>query len=147
MSMTSTVAITEDTNESLRTAVWAGVVVGIIQTFSPVGFWWLHQDVVWAIWLVGIAFIYIGFAVADGRPRIIATEATVTMCFAVVAAAAITVSPWLVVVGLVGHGLKDLWQHRTHFVRNTRWWPPFCAAVDFVCAAATAALLIADVHL
>ena len=27
---------------------------------------------------------------------------------------------------LAGHGLKDLWQHRSHFVANTRWWPPFC---------------------
>jgi hypothetical protein len=25
-------------------------------------------------------------------------------------------------------------QHRTRFVANTRWWPPFCAAVDFVVA-------------
>ena len=37
-------------------------------------------------------------------------------------------------LGLAGHGLKDLWQHRTHFVRNTRWWPPFCATVDWVAA-------------
>ena len=144
--MTSAAAITEDAaTESLRAAVWAGVLVGIIQTFSPVLFWWLHQDIVWALWLVGIAFVYIGFAVADGRTRVIATEATVTLAFVVIAAAAITVSPWLVVVGLVGHGLKDLWQHRTHFVANTRWWPPFCAAVDFIAAAVTAGLLIAGV--
>ena len=25
--------------------------------------------------------------------------------------------------------------HRTHFVANTRWWPPFCMAVDWVVAA------------
>jgi hypothetical protein len=31
--------------------------------------------------------------------------------------------------------LKDLWQHRTHFVANMRWWPPFCAVVDWVAAA------------
>ena len=145
--MTSTGALTEDAaTDSLRTAVWAGVLVGVIQTFSPVLFWWLHQDVVWALWLVGIAFVYIGFAVADGRTRVIATEATVTLAFVVIAAAAITVSPWLVVVGLVGHGLKDLWQHRTHFVANTRWWPPFCAAVDFIAAAVTAVLLMAGVN-
>ena len=40
-----------------------------------------------------------------------------------VAAAAVTGSPWLLVLGLAGHGLKDLWQHRRHFVANTRWWP------------------------
>jgi hypothetical protein len=31
--------------------------------------------------------------------------------------------------------LKDLWQHRTQFVANTRWWPPFCMVVDVVVAA------------
>jgi hypothetical protein len=35
---------------------------------------------------------------------------------------------------MAGHGLKDLWQHRTHFVANTRWWPPFCMVVDWVVA-------------
>ena len=55
--------------------------------------------------------------------------------FVVVAAAAVTGSAWLIVAGLAGHGLKDLWQHRTGFVAGTRWWPPFCAAVDFVAAA------------
>ena len=58
--------------------------------------------------------------------------------FVVVAAAAITATPWLLVVGFAGHGIKDFWQHRTRFVRNTRWWPPFCATVDFVVAAAIA---------
>jgi len=41
----------------------------------------------------------------------------------------------LLVAGLAGHGLKDLWQHGTHFVANTRWWPPFCMTVDWVVAA------------
>ena len=54
--------------------------------------------------------------------------------FVVISAAAIP-SPWLLVIGFVGHGLKDLWQHRTHFVSTTRWWPPFCMVVDWVLAA------------
>ena len=78
-----------------------------------------------------IASVYIGFAVADGRRRVFAVESSVASVFVVVAAAAVTGSPWLLVVGLVGHGLKDLWQHRTHYVANTRWWPPFCLVVDF----------------
>jgi hypothetical protein len=44
---------------------------------------------------------------------------------------------------LAAHGLKDLWQHRTQFVANTRWWPPFCATVDFVAAALIAVALTA----
>jgi hypothetical protein len=35
----------------------------------------------------------------------------------------------LIVIGLVGHGLKDLWQHRRQFVANTRWWPPIAVAI------------------
>jgi hypothetical protein len=52
----------------------------------------------------------------------------------VLAAAGITETAWILVVAFVGHGLKDFWQHRTHFVANTRWWPPFCAAVDWIVA-------------
>jgi hypothetical protein len=36
------------------------------------------------------------------------------------AVVAVTGSVWLIVVGLVAHGLKDLWQHRIRFVANTR---------------------------
>jgi hypothetical protein len=74
---------------------------------------------------------------------VIGVEIGVATGFIVLAAAAITVSPWLVVVGLLGHGVKDLWQHRTGFVANTRWWPPFCFVVDCVAAAVIAVLLVA----
>ena len=123
---------------SLR-ASWApivwGIVVGLVQAATPLVFWWLDTATVYALGLVGIAFIYIGFAVADGRPRVIAVESCVTFAFVVVAAAAVTATPWLLVAGLFGHGVKDLWQHRTHFVAGTRWWPPFCLVVDWVVAA------------
>ena len=125
--------------ESLRTTIMWGVGIGILQAFSPVGFPWLDSELVWALGLVVIASIYIGFAVADGRPVVIAVEVGVAACFIVLAAIAVTASPWLAVVGLVGHGIKDMWQHRRRFVANTRWWPPFCAAVDFVVAAIIAA--------
>jgi hypothetical protein len=46
----------------------------------------------------------------------------------------VTGSAWLLVVGYTGHGLKDFWQERIHYVANTRWWPPFCAAVDWLVA-------------
>jgi hypothetical protein len=59
----------------------------------------------------------------------IAVENSAAFTFVVVAAAAVTGSLWLLVAGLVGHGLKDLWHHRSHFVANTQWWPPFCMVV------------------
>ena len=97
--------------------------------------------------LVLIAAVYIGFAVADGRPKVIVAESSVASVFVVVAAVAITGSVWLIVVGLVGHGLKDLWQHRRQFVANTRWWPPFCLVVDWVAAAIIAVAIVTGVDL
>src|SRR5438552_2308456 len=71
------------------------------------------------------------FAVADGRQTRVVVESGVAAIFVVVAAAAVTRSAWLLVLGLGGHGLKDLWQHRTQFVADTWWWPPFCLVVDW----------------
>ncbi len=125
--------------------VW-GIVFGLLQAATPLIFWWLNSATVYALGLVLIAAIYVGFAVADGRPKIIAVESSVTFVFVLVAAAAITGSPWLLVVGFVGHGLKDLWQHRSHFVANTRWWPPFCMIVDWVLAAIIVGEIAAGMH-
>ena len=118
-----------------RQAILWGIVVGIVQAATPLAFWWLPNATIYALGLVGIAFIYIGFAVADGRPKVIAVESAVTFTFVLIAAAAVTGTPWLLVIGLAGHGVKDAWQHRTQFVSTTRWWPPFCMSVDFVVAA------------
>jgi hypothetical protein len=103
-----------------------------------------------AVWepagLPSASTVYIGFAVADGRWLVIAVETNVAALFVIVAAAAITESPWLLVVGLAGHGLKDFWQHRREFVANTRWWPPFCLVVDWVAATVIAVEIVAGVQ-
>jgi hypothetical protein len=130
---------------SLRAPVLWGVVWGALQAASPLGFWWLDPATVYALGLVLIAAVYIGFAVADGRPRVIAVEVGVAAVFVVVAAAGVTGPAWLLVVGLAGHGFKDLWQHRCQYVANTRWWPPFCLVVDWVAAALLVVLLAVGV--
>jgi len=122
-----------------------GVVVGVIQAASPLGLWWLDPATVYALSLALIAAVYIGFAVADGRPTVIAVEAGVAAVFVIVAAAGVTGPAWLLVVGFLGHGGKDLWQHRSHYVANTRWWPPFCLVIDFVAAAILVVLLTVGV--
>jgi hypothetical protein len=132
---------------TLRKPILWGVVWGCIQAASPFGFWWLDPATVYALGLALIASIYIGFSVADGRPKVIAVETTVAGAFVVIAAAGVTGSAWLLVIGLTGHGLKDIWQHRTQYVANTRWWPPFCVAVDWVAAALVAVAILAGVNL
>jgi hypothetical protein len=146
----SGVAATTETSRlahpvSRQVIAW-GVVVGVLQAATPLALWWLPNSTVYALGLAAIAAIYVGFAVADGRPKIIAVEVTVAMTFVLIAAAAVTGTPWLLVVGLGGHGLKDTWQHRRQFVANTRWWPPFCAAVDFVVAAIIAIEIAAGIN-
>jgi hypothetical protein len=111
----------------------------------PLALFWLDSRTVYALGLPLIAAVYIGFAVADGRRHVLAVETAVASAFVVVAAAAVTGSAWLIVAGLAGHGLKDMWQHRTGFVAGTRWWPPFCAAVDFVAAGLIAVAITAGV--
>jgi hypothetical protein len=130
---------------SLRAPVLWGIVWGAIQAAAPLGFWWLAPATVYALSLALIAAVYIGFAVADGRPTVIAVEAGIAGLFVVVAAAGVTGPAWLLVAGLAGHGVKDLWQHRRHYVANTRWWPPFCLVVDWVAAAILIVLITAGV--
>lgn len=126
--------------------IW-GLVWGAIQAASPLGLWWLDAATVYALSLALIASIYVGFAVADGRPTVVAVETTVAGAFVVVAAASVTGSAWLLVLGLIGHGFKDLWQHRTHYVANTRWWPPFCLTVDWIAATIIAIEIAAGLQL
>jgi hypothetical protein len=132
----------EGRRHALLVPVAWGVVVGVLQAASPLALWWLDAATVYAMSIAVIAAVYIGFAVADGRGKIVAVETTVASIFVVIAAVAVTGSAWLLVLGLVGHGLKDWWQHRTKFVANTRWWPPFCAAVDAVAAAIIAIAIV-----
>ena len=121
-------------HRSLRAPVLWGLVFGGLQAASPLAFRWLDPATVHALSITLIASVYIGFAVADGRPRIIAVEVTVAGLFVVLATTAAAGTPWLLVLGYAGHGIKDFWQERTQYVANTRWWPPFCAAVDWLVA-------------
>jgi len=98
------------TGPTCATDRWAAI--GEDQAATPFALWWLPPASIYAIGLVFIAAVYIGFSVADGRWKVIAAETTVATVFVVVAAA-VTGPAWLLVAGLTGHGLKDLWQHRT----------------------------------
>ena len=118
--MTQSETANPPTERSLRAPVLWGIVWGVIQAAAPLGFWWLAPATVYGLSLALIAAVYIGFAVADGRPRVIAVEAAVAGGFVVLAAVGVTGPAWLLVLGFAGHGLKDLWQHRRQFVANTR---------------------------
>jgi hypothetical protein len=133
-----------DVSTTNRALIW-GVAVGAAQAGVALAFWWLDPSTVHALMIVLIAAVYIGFAVSDGRTKVIAVESVVVGVLFVVAAVAVAVTPWLLVVLYVAHGAKDLWQHRHQFVRGTRWWPPFCFAVDMAVASIVAAQILLGV--
>src|SRR3954469_3574292 len=101
----SVAAPAQSGRRGLRAPVVWGVVVGLAQAATPLAFWWLDTATIYALGVVGIAFVYIGFAVADGRRPVLAVETGVAGMFTLIAAAAIPGTPWLLVVGLAGHGL------------------------------------------
>lgn len=125
---------THDAGTTHRALGW-GAAIGAGQAAIAMAFWWLEPSTVHALMITMIAGVYVGFAVADGRPRIIAVESTVVVGFVIASAVAATATPWIVVALYLAHGAMDLWQHPTQFVRGTRWWPPFCFAVDITVAA------------
>ncbi len=135
------------TEHGFRTPMLWGLLFGAIQAASPPAVWWLDQATVQALLIILIAAVYIGFALADGRPRVIVFECGIVAVFLVIAAAAVTGPAWILVAGYAGHGLKDYWQERTQYVANTRWWPPFCATVDWVVAVALAIEIVGGVSL
>src|SRR3954451_1479671 len=71
-----------------RAPVLWGIVVGLLQAATPLAFWWLASATVYALGLIVIASVYVGFAVADGRPKVIAVESSVNSAFVIVAGAA-----------------------------------------------------------
>ena len=84
----------------MASALTWGIVFGVLQAASRLRFWWLQTSTVYALGLVPIASVYIGFAVADGRRNVVIVESSVLTVFVVVAAAAVTELPCLLVLGL-----------------------------------------------
>ena len=91
----------------LRAPVLWGIVWGGIQAAAPLGFWWLDPATVYALSLTLIAAVYLGLAVADGRPAVIAVEAAIAAVFVIVAAAGVTGPAWLLGRCWLGRWTRD----------------------------------------
>ncbi|MGE3844908.1 MAG: hypothetical protein AB7I50_25365 [Vicinamibacterales bacterium] len=120
--------------KSLQAPIFWGLVFGLVTVAAPLAFWWLDQATFHALSICGIATVYVGFALADGRPRVFVVETAVAVGFILIATVGVVGPASLLVVGYAAHGLKDLWQERNQYVANTRWWPPFCVTIDWTVA-------------
>ena len=91
------------TRPTFQPIVW-GLLVGALPPASPIVVRWIEPAILHALYLAFIAAIYIGFAVADGRPKIIAVESAVAAAFLILASVGVTESAWLLVAAYAAHG-------------------------------------------
>ncbi|MDZ7840931.1 MAG: hypothetical protein U5R46_08955 [Gammaproteobacteria bacterium] len=93
--------------------------------------------------LIVISTYYVLFAVREASPEILVTELAIAGGFLVAAIIGFRTSLWLVVAGLVTHGLFD---HFHHLLADHSgvpdWWPGFCLTVDLTLGIRFAALLL-----
>lgn len=93
--------------------------------------------------LIVIAALYGLFAVLGGSMRALAAEAVPMLLFITLATVGFKRNAWLVVIGLVGHGIFDF--VHPHLIANPGvppYWPGFCMAYDVVAGAYLAVLLL-----
>jgi hypothetical protein len=93
--------------------------------------------------LIVVASYYVLFATMAGSHRAILAEVLVMGVFVAVAVAGFNGRPWLVVAGLAGHGVFDVFHGRLRLASSMpSWWPAFCMAIDVGLAACVAFLLL-----
>ena len=90
------------------------------------------------LWLAAIGFVYIGFAIADGRRSAIVVQAIAALVFLNVAQFGVREdSDLLLGIGFLAHGAWDALHHEGRGPTRVRtYYPPFCAAADVLIAAA-----------
>jgi hypothetical protein len=86
--------------------------------------------------LAGIGWVYLGFAVADGRRSAIAVQAVSASVFLWIAYLGVHLdSGALLGGGFLGHAAWDAVHHEGHGPTRIRtWYPPFCVVADVVIA-------------
>jgi hypothetical protein len=91
--------------------------------------------------LAGIGFVYLGFAVSDGRVKAIVIQAISALVFLNLAQIGIREESNLVLgLGFIAHGVWDALHHEHHgWTRVRTYYPPFCAVADFVIGGAIVA--------
>jgi chromate transport protein ChrA len=86
-----------------------------------------------AMLLVLIAAIYIGFALSDERPNIVRLEIAAAAVFVVLALLGLWVHPLALVASYVLHGVWDLVHHERGIpTQIVGWYPPVCVIYDWI---------------
>jgi hypothetical protein len=121
----------------IRTHV-LNMAVGLVLGLAGVGFAALLSEsqarIFLGVLLAGIAFVYLGFAIADGRRSAIAVQVVSVLVFLNIAYLAVErESDLLLGIGFIAHAVWDAIHHEGHGPTEVRsWYPPFCAVADLV---------------
>ncbi|MEL7544449.1 MAG: DUF6010 family protein [Pseudomonadota bacterium] len=97
-------------------------------------------SIAYAAILMGlIAGIYIGFALQKGTESQVLVEVSAAGLFALAALVGGIALPIVIPIAYFAHGLWDAAHHARKrgdefLVQTPRWYPPFCAVVDWVVA-------------
>lgn len=97
----------------------------------------LEQSVAFAALMLSlIAGVYAGFALTDGRLRIIVVECAVALIFFAGAVAGLFFFKWAIPILFAAHGLWDFAHHRYISTHLPHWYPSLCAVFDWIIALA-----------
>jgi len=89
-----------------------------------------------AVLLAGIAAVYVGFAIADGRTLFLVTQVAGVLAFGALTVAGLSVHTGFLVAGYVLHGVWDVLHHRTDVPgRRAPWYIPLCLTYDWIVGA------------
>ena len=113
-----------------------GFALGLLSTAFALALDDEDAFVYYGIVLAGIAWVYVGFAVADGRWSAIAVQSVAALVFLNVALiGARNESELLLGLGFLAHAGWDWVHHDGHGPTKVRsWYPPFCVVADVVIA-------------
>ena len=97
--------------------------------------------------LIVIGLLYVLFAVIGGSVRALIAESVIMTVFVAWAVLGFKRTQWLVVAGLAGHGVMDIFH--ASLVTNPGvpvFWPGFCSAYDIAAAVFLATSLLTVRH-
>jgi hypothetical protein len=126
--------------------MYAPLLVGLAVAVAVFAYGWQFRldrsRAFYTVVLMVVASYYVLFAAMGGSTGTLVTEVLIMGCFAVLSTVGHARSMWLVVIGLAGHGVLDMFHGE--IVANPgvpQWWPPFCMGYDLLAAAGLALLL------
>lgn len=123
-------------------------VVSIVSLLVTLAFVWFPDDYhrvveLFAIVLVIIGSIYLGFAFKDDNRKHWITEISAASVFILAAAFGLWWNPWLIAISLIAHGFWDLFHHRTQYTIGVPTdYAPFCAIYDWAAGSYFATYLL-----